>query len=32
METETQKELTIEDYEERNKNASSRYMEDTRKQ
>ena len=32
METETQKVLTIEDYEERNKNASSRYMEDTRKQ
>ena len=32
METETQKELTLEDYEERNKNASSRYMEDTRKQ
>ena len=32
METETQKELTLEDYEERNKNAASRYMEDTRKQ
>ena len=32
METETQKELILEDYEERNKNAASRYMEDTRKQ
>ena len=32
METENRKELTNEDYLERNKNASSRYMEDSRKQ
>ena len=32
METENRKELTPEDYQERNKNASSRYMEDSRKQ
>ena len=31
METETKKELTLADYEERKKNASSRYMEDSRK-
>ena len=32
METEGRKELTAEDYEERNRNAPSRYMEDSRKQ
>ena len=32
METEEKKELSPEDYLERNKNASSRYMEDSRKQ
>ena len=32
METENSKTLSKMDYEERNKNASSRYMEDTRKQ
>ena len=31
METETKKELTLADYEERKKNVSSRYMEDSRK-